>query len=351
MLKSITMFCADLTTTVIGSGSSGLANGVGSTAAFASPRGLCVSSDNSFALVSDSGNHLIRRIDLLTWKASTVAGNGLSGNADGSGTFASFNLPMGMAINYDDRFALITEYSNHNVRKLMLSTATVTTLAGSGQAGSADGMGTYATFCNPHFVTISGDGNYALVGGGMCSNVIRKIVLSTAMVSTFVGSSQGYADGVGTLALFYRPTSTAISSDGSYCLVTDATNNRIRKVVVSTRIVTTFAGNGSTASKDGFGLEASIYYPYFIQLSVDDSYALIASSKEHVVYRLDLSTAYVTTVAGSHKSVGHTDGIGTTSKFNEPYGLAMYTRDSMVLLADTSNHVIRNIGENDMLLT
>ena len=94
-----------------------------------------------------TGNHLIRKIVISTGVVTTLAGTGSSGSANGTGTSASFNYPHG--ITTDGTNLYVAEYGNHLIRKIVISTGVVTTLAGTGSSGSANGTGTSASFYSP----------------------------------------------------------------------------------------------------------------------------------------------------------------------------------------------------------
>ena len=88
--------------------------------------------------------------------------------------------------------------------------------------------------CATDGVAISPDGSFALVGDQKIQRV-RRIALKTGQVTTFAGDgSQAYADGTGTAAKFKQPRDVAISPDGSFALVADRDNNRIRHIVMGT---------------------------------------------------------------------------------------------------------------------
>eukprot|EP01047_Picozoa_sp_COSAG01_P076357 COSAG01_NODE_13378_length_1594_cov_0.985953_1_plen_339_part_00 len=164
-------------TTVAGSGTAGAANGIGTAAQFNRPRGVAISGDGTFALVADDHNHRIRHIVLATQAVTTLAGSGTNGFANGIGTAAQFNFPTGVAISGDGTFALVADLSNHRIRHIVLATQAVTTLAGSGTAGAANGIGTAAQFNDPLGVAISADGTFALVVG-FHNHRIRRIGLA-----------------------------------------------------------------------------------------------------------------------------------------------------------------------------
>jgi hypothetical protein len=102
--------------------------------------------------------------------------------------------------------------------------AVVTTLAGSSQ-GNADGTGTAATFNNPYGVATDGTNLYV---GDQGNHRIRKIVIATGVVTTLAGNASGNADGPGTAATFNNPY--GVTTDGTNLYVGDFNNHRIRKI-------------------------------------------------------------------------------------------------------------------------
>ena len=120
--------------------------------------------------MGDSGNNLIRQIVISTGVVTTVAGTGSSGSANGTGTSASFNLPRG--ITTDGTNLYVAEYGNHLIRKIVISTGVVTTVAGTGSTGSANGTGTSASFNYPIGITTDGKDLYV---ADWNNHLIRKI--------------------------------------------------------------------------------------------------------------------------------------------------------------------------------
>ena len=104
----------------------------------------------------------------------------------------------------------------------------VVTVAGTGSSGLVDGAG--PQFNQPFGVAMSPDGTYALVAD-RSNHVIRKVMIATQVVSTFAGTgSSGFVDGAGDSARFYHPNGVAMSPDGTYALVADTHNHAIRAV-------------------------------------------------------------------------------------------------------------------------
>jgi hypothetical protein len=306
------------------------------------------SSDGSYALVADTGNNLIRHIILSTASVTTLAGlASSSGSADGVGSNARFYRPNGVSISSDGSYALVADGGNYLIRQIVISTATVSSLAGLALSyGSTNGVGSNALFESPEGVSVSSDGSYALVAD-FYNHLIRKIIISTATVSSLAGLalSYGSTNGVGSNALFKRPSGVSISSDGSYALVVDRENLIIRQIILSTSSVSTLAGLNSSyaGSTDGVGSNTRFNLPYGVSISPDGSYALVADQVNHLIRKIIISTASVSSLAGLASSSGSTNGVGSNALFNNPFGVSVSSDGSYALVADKSNHLIRKI--------
>ena len=209
-------------TTLAGSGAAGSADGTGTAATFNQPTGITTDGTNLY--VADINTHIIRKIVISSGEVTTIAGTGGTGSADGTGTAASFNAPGGLA--YSNGFVYVGDSDNHNIRRIDVSTNAVTTIAGTGGTGSANGTGTAASFNTP--LGVVSDGINLYVADSM-NHLVRKIVLSSQEVTTVAGSgSTGSADGTGTAATFNEPR--GLTSDGSSLFVVDNQNHLIRRI-------------------------------------------------------------------------------------------------------------------------
>jgi sugar lactone lactonase YvrE len=93
----------------------GSKDGVGRKAQFFAPAGICLS-PNGNLYVADTYNHTIRQV-MMDGTVTTIAGSTTPGNADGSGTTASFNLPWGMAVDVNGAL-YVADSKNHRIRKI-----------------------------------------------------------------------------------------------------------------------------------------------------------------------------------------------------------------------------------------
>jgi hypothetical protein len=244
-------------TTFAGSGVSGKADGTGVAASFFNPEGLVTDAAGNI-FVADTSNNLIRKIT-PAGVVTTFAGSGLKKSVDGTGIAASFNGPTEIAIDSSGTLYVADRFGNV-IRKISVA-GVVTTLAGSGVQGNKDGLGLAATFNGPHGLAFDGSGS--LFVADSFNNLIRKITPG-GLVSTFAGSgASGYVDAAGTSAAFGRPSSLAIDAANNV-YVGDILNHVIRRITPA-GVVTTFAGNGTTAGSggiDGPGISATFGNPF-----------------------------------------------------------------------------------------
>lgn len=206
-------------------GVSGHIDGPGTSATFDITRGLTVDASGN-VYVSEWGG-TIRKID-PNGNVTTLAGHLGAGYADGQGATATFNAPVGMAVDASGN-VYVAEWLNHTIRKIDPS-GNVTTLAGTaGVPGHADGQGTAATFDGPWSVAVDAIGNVYV--GDENNRTIRKIDVK-GNVTTLAGqvSVAGHAEGQGSLATFSDTKGIASDLVGNL-YVSDAGNNTIRKLV------------------------------------------------------------------------------------------------------------------------
>jgi sugar lactone lactonase YvrE len=208
--------------------------------------------------VTDWWNNRIRKIT-TTGLVSTFAGNGHWGFADGT-TNAEFFNPAGITSDASGNL-FVADLNNNRIRKISTS-GMVSTMAGSGNPGYLNGNGITAQFNQPNAVAVDLDGN--LYVADLMNNCIRKISLG-GIVSTLAGSGiQGFADGPANTAQFNGPESVAADSQGNI-YVADTGNERIRKISTA-GIVSTLAGNGKSGYMNGGLLEASFNAPTAVAL-------------------------------------------------------------------------------------
>jgi len=194
--------------------------GTGTAANFDMPYGVAVGNDGTIYVADKNNNRIQKR---TTAGVVTTLAGGTFGLADGTGIAAKFNFPLGVAVDAAGN-VFVADTSNNRIRKIT-PTGVVTTFAGS-TSGFQDGTGTNAKFKRPYGVAVDASGNVFVADTE--NNRIRKIT-STGIVTTLAGSTQGFADGNGTVAKFDSPRSLAVDATGNI-FVADTDNYRIRKI-------------------------------------------------------------------------------------------------------------------------
>lgn len=235
----------------------GAVDGYGTSSAFNIPAALAVDSSGNI-YVADQGNHTIRKVT-PTRIVSTFAGTAGSLDAtNGTGADARFKFPSGVAVDKAGN-VYIADTENHLVRKISPS-AEVTTFAGrSGVQGSIDGAGTDATFNNPVGLAVDSGGNIFVADYG--NRIIRKIS-PDGEVSTIAGlaGNLGASDGAGSNARFANPFGLAIDrADNLY--VSDVGNLLIRKITPSGDVSTLAGTTDLSRATDGVGTDAAFLDP------------------------------------------------------------------------------------------
>jgi hypothetical protein len=315
-------------TTLAGiTGQGGSVDGVGADARFSALGGLALDGTGNLyvgdALRAGTFGASIRKLSLATGTVTTVAGlAGQPGSADGTGAAARFYWPTNVASDGAGNL-YVADTNNSIIRQIVVATGAVTTLAGGAPDGSGvDGIGTAAGFYEPYGIAADGAGNVYVGDGG---RAIRKIVVATREVTTLAGSLKdvypGYADGTGAAARFSGPVGMVTDGAGNL-YVADANNQCIRKVAIATGAVTTFAGAaGQSGALDGTGAAARFTGPQ--GLTTDGAGNLyVADSGNATIRKIVLATGAVTTIAGAAGQGGAVDGTIAAARFDGPNGIA-----------------------------
>jgi sugar lactone lactonase YvrE len=169
-----------------GGSSYGYGNGSGNSALFYSPQGIVVDSAGNL-YVADTNNHRIRKVT-SSGVASLVAGSGTAGNSDGTGALATFNNPSKITINSTGTTLYVGDF--YSVRKIVIATGEVTTLAGSATNGNTNGVGASASFANIQGIAVTSNEELYVTDHG--TNSVRKLSAkseSTYSSTTLTGGS------------------------------------------------------------------------------------------------------------------------------------------------------------------
>lgn len=276
----------------------------------------------------------------------TIAGTG-TGSFSGDGgqaTDATLYVPTSVCVgNLGDIY--FSDGVNQRVRKIDV-TGIVTTIAGNGIAGY-NGDNLPATNAKLNAVCdIWPDSNNNIYIADALNNRIRKVTISSGLITTVAGTGAIGSSGDGGLA-----TNAALSGPTGVCLdntgniyIADYDNNKVRKVDAATGTISTIAGNG-VAGYNGDGIPATNAEIHgAIQVAVDrDGNVLICDQWNHRVRRVNKNTGIITTIAGTGiQGYSGNDSAATTAKLNQPSGLFV-DKDNNIYVAEYGNGTIRKI--------
>ncbi|MES2388447.1 MAG: T9SS type A sorting domain-containing protein [Bacteroidota bacterium] len=318
--------------TTAGSGEPGSDNGSALSSQFNNPNAVIFDRQGNM-LVSDFVNHVIRKIS-PAGNVSTLAGTGEEGNANGPGNTAKFNFPKGLCLDNDGNL-YVADVRNHIIRKITPD-GFVSTFAGNGIPAWQDGNSGSASFNLPNDLTFDNEGNLYVADRG--NQRIRKITPS-GYVSTIAGKDSGFAEGLGVNAAFASPTGIVFYIDRLF--IADGANHRIR-VSSLNGYVSSVAGSDTSGNADGVGMNAKLSVPFGITADRFGN-IYITDIGNHNIRKLTTRNK-LSTVAGSVVP-GFNDGPGNSSKFNSPTDLIT---DSLgnIYVSDYLNNRIRKITVN-----
>jgi len=305
--------------------------GDGSLSQLGLPAGIAVDAAGTL-YVADANNDRIRKIT-PAGVITTLAGMPISAFADGDATHARFNHPAGVAVDAAG-IVYVADLRNHRIRRITPQ-GDVNTLAGDGIPLFANGTGTQARFNAPTGIAIDAAG--ILYVADADNNRIRKI-MPGGIVSTLAGSGvPGFADGADSVAQFNYPTGVAVDTLGNV-FVADANNHRIRKVTPA-GVVSTLAGSGDQGFANNTGLLAKFNYPTALAVDVSGN-IYVADNNNHRIRKITTARV-VSTVAGTGVA-GFADGRDTVAQFNFPDGIAIGPSGALYI-GDQWNNRIRKI--------
>jgi sugar lactone lactonase YvrE len=242
-------------TTIAGDGSPIVRDGKQS--GFSDPFGVAIADDGTIYVADAGESNRIRKIS-PDGSVTTLAG-GSEGFADGTGASASFNTPSALVLGPDGNL-YVADTGNNRIRKIT-PTGQVSTVAGDGTAGYLDGPAAKAQFNGPIGLTVSGGGDIYVAD--TYNDVIRMITTEGEVTTVAGGGTPGFADGEQKVALFDTP-SGIIATDSSL-IVADTGNRRLRKVSAEGG-VTTLPTSGEEISRP-IGLALSHdHYLYVTEL-------------------------------------------------------------------------------------
>ncbi|MCU7876687.1 MAG: redoxin domain-containing protein [Candidatus Thiodiazotropha sp. (ex Lucinoma borealis)] len=276
-----------------------------------------------------------------------IIGDKELGIQDGSCATARFNMPQGIV--FDDQGIFVADTGNHLIRYIDLESCDVKTVAGDGslerkRRGKFDPLS--VGLASPWALALDEDQLYIAMAG---SHQIWRFDLSTQKIGPFAGSGrEGIDDGAVRTATFSQPS--GLSLDGAWLYVADSEDSAVRRIHLKEKRVETLIGTGlfDFGDRDGALAKAKLQHVLGIT-TYNSNELLIADTYNHKVKSINLKKGVIETVVGDGKPGVSSIGDGQF-QLNEPGGLTLL--GDKLLIADTNNHrIVRydlGSGETDL---
>jgi sugar lactone lactonase YvrE len=334
-----------------GSGTFGGDGGQATSAGINGPYGITFDSAGNL-YIAEYGNHRVRKVTAATGVITTVAGTGTAaynGDSIMYATTSFFGPLFGVAFDSTGNM-YIADTSNYRIRKVTVSTGTVTTVAGGGAVSGDGGQATSAALFNLYGVTVDSAGNVYFVA----NQAVRKVTVATGIITTYAGKPGG-ASGAGTdggqATNSYLNDPIALVMDSANNLyIGDTTNNRIRKVD-TTGIITTFAGTGSRSFSGDGGQATSAAISRVNGMAFDSAGNLFFADYDNYRIRKIATGGIISTVAGSGTK-GYTGdgGPATNANLSTPYGVTVDSTGNLYIV-DQGSYRVRKVATNGTITT
>jgi sugar lactone lactonase YvrE len=306
------------------------------------PRALVVYPDSPAPIVIQPGD------------IATVAGNMIPGfgGDGGPATAAKLNNPWGIA--FDSLGNLhIADYYNHRIRKVDRRTGIISTVAGTGIAGSGgDGqLATAARISNPCTIAFDRAGNLYI--GQQQTSRVRKVDVSTRIISTVAGlggQGEGGDGGPAVNARLSSPTGVAVDSAANL-YIAEYNNARVRRVAAVTQIISTYAGGSTNVGDGGSALQATLNQPCAFSFGYGSQQGLILSDQMNHTIRAVDATGKIRRVAGTGVSGYNGDGIpARQAQIFMPCDVQADTNNN-IYICDRGNQRIRKVDASNKIIS
>ncbi|HYE20159.1 MAG TPA: thioredoxin-like domain-containing protein [Tepidisphaeraceae bacterium] len=299
-----------------------------------------IAASGKWLAISDSNHNRILILDAASGKVEFTIGEGSKGLVDGSFSEAKFHQPQGVAFDPAGEKLYVADTENHAVREVDLVKKVVRTLAGSGKQATrtnVPGVGRDVALASPWDLLVHKDHLYVAMAG---PHQIWRIELGTGAAEPFAGSSrENLKDGPLADAQLAQPSGIVKDPAGTTLYFADSEISAIRTADLDPKgQVKTLIGKGlfDFGDKDGPFADALLQHPLGVLFYEGD--LLIADTYNNKVKRLDLKNKTISTLIGTGKG-GYKDGPADQAMLNEPNGLAL--AGGKLYVADTNNHAIR----------
>ncbi|MFI5195747.1 MAG: T9SS type A sorting domain-containing protein [Chitinophagales bacterium] len=333
-------------TTWLGNGTAGYSgdNGPANLAQINHPYGIAFDGAGNF-YIADQGNFAIRKINSATGVITTIAGNGSQGFSgdEGLAVNATLGSLYGICVDASNNIYL-TDWDKSVVREINASTGIITTIAGNGTSGYSgdNGPAVNAQLNQPEGLCIF-SGNLYITD--KIENCIRKVNLSTGIITTIAGNgSIGYTGdgGPASSSTLYAPSAICADVYGNL-YIADEQNLVIRKITAATGIISTIVGTGAYGFTGNGGPATSANIGFIQGICVDSHGDIYINDASCSCRKITASTGIINIVAGSDSVDGYSGdgGYATSGLLNNPTGLCVDPITGTITIADYENYRIR----------
>jgi len=285
---------------------------------------------------------------------STYAGTGVAGGSGDGGLATNATLAFPVGVSFDNRGNILI-CEEDGIRDVNINTGIISTIAGCDTATST-GNGRPATdaqLVSPYFVYSDTVGNLYVTD--YWTSTVRKIDISTNWISDYAGNNiEGYSGdgGPATSAKLDGPFGVCIDATRHAIFFSDEFNYRVRKVDMSTNIITTFAGTGIEGYSGDGGLATNARFSRVIGLQIDKSGNLYIGDWDNGrIRKIDATTNIVSTIAGNGV-VGYSgDGGAATDAMISKASAMCFDKCGNLYFADEDSSIIRRIDVATNIIT
>jgi hypothetical protein len=339
---SISSDAGDTITTVAGGGS-GSDGPDARLAELLAPTGLARQGD--IVYIAESSGNRVRRVDLASGAISTVAGTGSYGFSNDGGSAITARMANPTDVLLVGRLLYITDFSNHRVRTVDLTTGTISTFAGDGTSGFGGdgGPATSAQFFQPSHLAANGAGLYICDRG---NNRIRRVDFLSRRITTVAGGgSNPEGDGESALAaILVQPS--GITIEGDTLFIPEEGRNRVRAVDLRNGTISTVVGTGTLGFSGDGGISTSAQLNRPTKAAATARFLVVADKRNNRIRLVDRKTRRIRTLSGGAVAGFSGDnGPPENALLNAPEGLDI--TDESLLICDVANNRVREIRFGD----
>jgi len=281
---------------VIGTGKPGLTDGDFAEAEFFAPQGMSFDADSQILYVADTENHALRKIDFVTQRVETIAGNGEQSHEivhdSGKGLETKLNSPWDLERVGNRLFMAMA--GSHQIWEMQLDTGIIGVYAGNGRESCVDGNLAESAFSQPS--GLATDRSELFVADSEISSIRAIGIDEDPQVRTVCGSGElfGFGDRDGRAEEVRLQHCLGVEYAQNYLWVADTYNHKIKRIDHRGGMSRTMIGDGTAGHLDGKGINARFFEPS--GLSAIGPHLFIADTNNHVIRRVELDTLTVTTL-------------------------------------------------------